>query len=292
MTESKTKNGASLTATDKFLWWLSWALLIAGAAVSAKLNGTHAVRVQDTVAFHVAVPLVALFAGLYAELIFMSTHPRVVRWTAGVAVVTGFVFAMASSYVSILEVVRKDMAAAPDWMQKGTAALPDAVMVVAVTVLVAHRWRVSRAVDTPAADRQPNRLKRLTGKALDKVEARLDKPEPEPVTASERARTDRPTVPVTVPESGVQGGHVPEALRSLPDRPTVPEAVSPTDRHLTEAGELIARLGKRQNAEKVAAVLAALDDETPVKTISETQRMGERTVREIRDARRPALAAV
>lgn len=279
MTESKTKNGVSLTATDRFLWWLSWALLIAGAAVSAKLNGTHAVRVQDTVVFHVAVPLVALFAGLYAELIFMSTHPRVVRWTAGVAVVTGFVFAMASSYVSILEVVRKDMAAAPDWMQKGTAALPDAVMVVAVTVLVAHRWRVSRAVDTPAADRQPNRLKRLTGKALDKVEARLDKPAPEPVTASDRSLPDRPTVPVNVPEAGVQGGHV-------------PEAVSPTDRHLTEAGELIARLGKRQNAEKVAAVLAALDDETPVKTISETQRMGERTVREIRDARRPALAAV
>lgn len=288
---SKTKNGAALSATDKFLWWLSWALLVAGAVVSAKLNAVHATRVHDTVAFHVAVPLVALFAGLYAELIFMSTHPRAVRWTAGAAVLIGFVFAMASSYVSILAVVQEDMKAAPGWMQKGTAALPDAVMIIAVTVLLSHRWRTSRTADVTEADRQPNRFKRLTGKAMDKVEARLDKPTPEPVTVSERPAPDRPTAPVTVPEAGVHGVHSPEALRSVTDRPTVrvpePEAVAATDRHRTEAGELIARTGKRQSVEKVARVLEALDDEIPVSTIGETQRMGERTVREIRDARLP-----
>ncbi|MFV8275820.1 hypothetical protein [Mycobacteroides abscessus] len=286
---SKTKNGAALTATDYLLRRWSWTLLVVGAVASSAVNALYATRSGDNPYVHAVVPMLVLFLGLYAELIFMSTHPWWVRWLGGIGSAAGFGLALVMSYHAIRAVFGEELESVKGPLTDSLAAIPDGIMLVAATVLLSHRWRTSRTDAVTEGDRQPNRFKRLTGKALDKVEARLDKPAPEPVTVTERAVT----APVTVPEAGVHDGHTPEGLRSLPDRPTdrVPEAVTvtATDRHLTEARELIARTGKRQSVEKVARVLSELDDGTPVLTISETLGMGERTVREIRDARRGAV---
>lgn len=288
---STEKEPSTLTSTDKLAHWLSWLFLVLGTLVSAYLNSVHAARVGDAAAYHVAAPLIALLMGLYAEVILLSTYPRIVRWTAGIATTSGFLFAMASSYVSILAVARADMANAYAWMQAGTAALPDAVMILAVTVLVAHRWRSTRSTPATDSDRQPNRFRRLTTKAFDRIESKLDKPATPQVNDVNAA----PTEPVNVPEAVSHNGHgrlpVPDWARSvntLPERPT-PEPVNAaaTDRHMHEAQELLDRTGKRVAVETLAQALAALDDGTPIKTISRELGMGERTLREVRDARLP-----
>lgn len=58
------------------------------------------------------------------------------------------------------------------------------------------------------------------------------------------------------------------------------------DDHMVEARELIARTGKRSDTVTVAEVLRRLDAEVPVAQISSELGMGERTIRQIRDARR------
>lgn len=57
------------------------------------------------------------------------------------------------------------------------------------------------------------------------------------------------------------------------------------DDHMTEARELIGRTGKRSDPATVAEVLRRLDADVPVAQISSELGMGERTIRQIRDAR-------
>lgn len=235
---SKTPPAANtLTATDQLVRWLSWLLLIVGTVVSARLNAAHAERVGDATAYHVAIPITALAAGLYAELILMSTHHRVVRWTAGLVVLIVFVFAMASSYTSILAVMRGDMAGADSWTQYGAAALPDAVMVIAASVLVSHRWRSTRAVQRPSKRPQSALRRSLGGLSVDTVERlRTRVKTPPPTSTSSSAE------PSWTPNGGsiltsVEPPRVTPPTSTVPAMETAPSSVVSTTTESTPSAD-------------------------------------------------------
>lgn len=266
-----------LTATDQLVRWLSWLLLIVGTVVSARLNAMHAERVGDTMAYHVAIPITALSAGLYAELILMSTHPRVVRWTAGSAVIIGFVFAMASSYTSILAVMRGDMAGADPWMQYGVAAMPDAVMIIAVSVLVSHRWRSTRAHTEQRPPKRPQSALRrsLGGLSVDTVErlrTRVNTPPPASATSSMEAPwsthggsiftpTEPPRgVPTTSVEPAVEPPPSSVASPVAEAKPSAPESVSPAVEAFLPVGEWMVteEVVARKTAVELASIVEAI----------------------------------
>lgn len=239
-----------LTTTDQFVRWLSWLLLIVGTVVSARLNALHAERVGDTTVYHVAIPITALAAGLYAELILMSTHPRTVRWTTGTAVIIGFVFAMASSYTSILAVMRDDMAGADSWTQYGTAAMPDVVMIIAVSVLVSHRWRSTRVVQRPSKPPQSALRRSLGGLSVDTVERLRTKVKTPPPSS---------TSPSTEPSWMDRGGSISTSVeppRATPPTSTAgaPSSVTATAvEPLSPAVEVFLHVGEWMVAEEVVA---------------------------------------
>lgn len=126
------------------------------------------------------------------------------------------------------------------------------------------------------------------------------------------ARAQRMTEPAIVPVHHRVNGNVPELLNGNPtevDRAHeraltefTPEhnghdtsvehghGRSVTDPFTTEAHDILKRTGKRTPAATVAAVLRRLDEPgAKVSVIAAELGMGERTVREIRDARRPHL---
>lgn len=86
-------------------------------------------------------------------------------------------------------------------------------------------------------------------------------------------------------------GHTTEPVngyeRPMPERmiTVVNGHSSGHDGHMTEARELIGRTGKRSDPATVAEVLRRLDADVPVAQISSELGMGERTIRQIRDAR-------
>ncbi|UBV14974.1 hypothetical protein [Mycolicibacterium fortuitum] len=279
-----------LTATDHLLKRWSWAVLVIGALASGAVNAVYALRVGDNSVVHAIVPLLVLGLGLFAELVFLSSHPRPVRWLGGIGSVAGFALALVMSYHAIREVLGQELASVRGPLTDTAAALPDVLMLIAATVLLSHRWRATRSAPTDA-QRSPSRLQRLRDKALDRVEASLDKPANPHVNAVPEAVN----APLNAAEAVNHNGHStvtpPDWARSVTAVPTEPvtEAVnaSATDRHVHEARELLDRTGKRVAIETLAAALAALDAETPIKTISRELGMGERTLREVRDARRP-----
>jgi hypothetical protein len=271
----------TLTATDQLVRWLSWLLLIVGTVVSARLNAMHAERVGDTTVYHVAIPIIALSAGLYAELILMSTHHRVVRWTAGLVVLIVFVFAMASSYTSILAVMHIDMSGADLWMQYGAAALPDVVMVIAVSVLVSHRWRSTRAVQRPPKRPQSALRKSLGGLSVDTVErlrTRVKTPPPTSTSSSAEPSWSNRGGPistsvepprVTPPTSTAPAVETaPSSVASTPteSKPSAPEPLNPAVEPFLAAGswmvteEIVARKTAIELASIVEAIERGLSD--------------------------------
>lgn len=169
----------------------------------------------------------------------------------------------------------------------------DAGIVVATTAI--YHLRPSSAADLraaereaaerEAAEREQERQRRETAR-MERERLAREEAQKAQVNHSDRvndrAMNDRPTV------------HVPEPPRAVPDPAPVsarPMTEGAPDDHLIEARELLARTGKRTPAETVAEVLRLLDDDTPVLTISANLGMGERTVRQIRDARRELVTA-
>lgn len=281
---------SALTAHDEFARWASWLVLVAFTAASVWLNAEYARLQGDGLTFHVALPLLALTAGVYAEVVLLSSHRWIVRGVTGTLVVAGFVTMLIGSYIGILGVTQD---ALPTYgkLNYAVAAFPDAFMLIAATVLMAHRWKKVRGAVATDSDRQPNRLQRLTTKAFDRVESALDKP----ATPQVNAVTEPVHAPVNAADAVSHNGHsphpVPDWARSVNTLPTVPTPepvnAAATDRHVHEALELLDRTGKRVAVETLAAALAALDEGKPIKTISRELGMGERTLREVRDARLP-----
>jgi len=150
--------------TDNLARWVSWLVLIAFTALSCYLNAEYARAHGDAVNYHVALPLLALTAGLYAEIIYLSDVRRAVRWVTGVLVGVGFIVVMIASYISIRGVVYVQYATFPGWLNDAIAAFPDGFMIIAATVLLAHRWTRVKGMATAAAKlHTPSPAKQILG---------------------------------------------------------------------------------------------------------------------------------
>lgn len=149
---------------DNLARWVSWLVLVAFTALSCYLNAEYARAHGDAVNYHVALPLLALTAGLYAEIIYLSQVRRTVRWVTGVLVSAGFTVVMIASYISIRGVVYVQYATFPGWLNDAIAAFPDGFMIIAATVLLAHRWTRVKGMATAAAKpRTPSAAKQIMG---------------------------------------------------------------------------------------------------------------------------------
>lgn len=259
--------------------WFWWGVLAAAVAISVKGNVQHAAAVSPAeyrfmaklVAGSLPVALFVMIEGVALGTLG-GAHGTARKLGLGLTLaLAAVVFSM--SYVGLLNCVEHMNLTGLVWLERALAVTPDLLMVAATAYLMSLRGVVKRAGD----DRPVTAFARLRAAAVARAEAALAVPEtvtPEPVTVP---------MPDPVPV------HAPAAapVRARPVPVPMPDSV--TDPFTAEARALIKRTGKRTPVEQVAAVLAALDDEKPVAVISSELSMGERTVREIRDARRPHL---
>ena len=200
---------------DNLARWVSWLVLVAFTALSCHLNAEFARTHGDAVTYHVTLPLLALTSGVYAEIIYLSDVRRPVRWVTGVLVTIGFVIVMIASYISIRGVVYDKYSTFPGWLNDAIAAFPDGFMIIAATVLFAHRWtrvkgaavNAANVVDEPAAPKV-SRWKRLADAATARAEAAMavpESPQAQPLAeAAEPSVEPSPTAAVKVAEPSVE----------------------------------------------------------------------------------------
>lgn len=145
---SKTTKRAPATAEhtwlDTFTMAVAALVLVAFTALSAYLNRVYAVAHSEDVAYHVALPILALLAGIFAEVIFMSNVNKPTRWLTGVLVTVGFLAVMVASYLAVLGVASMKYPTFPVLLIYVLAAFPDGFMVIGATVLLALRVRRTR----------------------------------------------------------------------------------------------------------------------------------------------------
>ncbi|BBY98368.1 hypothetical protein [Mycolicibacterium fallax] len=258
---------------DNLARWVSWLVLIAFTALSCYLNAEYARAHGDAVNYHVALPLLALTAGLYAEIIYLSQVRRTVRWVTGVLVGVGFIVVMIASYISIRGVVYVQYTTFPGWLNDAIAAFPDGFMIIAATVLLAHRWTRVKGMATAAAKPfTPSPAKQILGnytrRWVEHSEGKEAQAEPlvevrETFTApSLNARVEgaepsaAPAVEVAKP-SPKPSSKPPVKVRKQSVEPSVDETLIP---FMDAAGHMVeTSVVARKTAAELAQVIAAVE---------------------------------
>lgn len=124
---------------------VSWGVLVVFTILSCHLNAVYARAHGEDVIYHVAIPVLALMAGLFAELIFLSSVHWTARLVTGTFVTIGFGATMVASYIAVRGVVLAKFTTFPHLLNDIISAFPDGFMVSAATVLLAQRWTRIRA---------------------------------------------------------------------------------------------------------------------------------------------------
>ncbi|MBN7457556.1 hypothetical protein [Mycobacteroides abscessus] len=193
-----TKERQTMSTWDRITARAGWAVLIIFTALSSYLNarrvliGDHTAA-TELIVFHAAIPAVLLIAGLFAELVSMSTVHRAAKAVTVTGLVLVFAVTLIASYLAILDVVTAWNPHAPQWVNRGLAGVPDVVMVMAGSVVLSLRVRrhgLAPAVKTPAKSSTRGRFQRLADAAAARAEAALAvPPSPQAAPAVEPPRT-------------------------------------------------------------------------------------------------------
>ena len=110
------------------------------SGASAAIDGAGPAS-TELVIFHAAIPAVLLVAGLYAELVALSGVHRAAKWITVTVLSAIFAVTLIASYIAVLAVVTAWNPHAPTWVNAALAAVPDAAMVMAGTVILSLRMR-------------------------------------------------------------------------------------------------------------------------------------------------------
>lgn len=167
-----------MTRWDTITARAGWAMLLVFVALSSYLNARAAqlggAATTEAIAFHAAIPVVLLLAGLFAETVALApaVH-RQARWTAVTALVGIFTVTLIASYIAVLAVITRWNPHAPGWVNAGLAAVPDAAMVMAGTVVLSLRVRRHGVAAAPSRTQAPSRWQRLGDAMVTRAEAAL-----------------------------------------------------------------------------------------------------------------------
>ena len=169
-----------MTSWDRLTARAGWTMLVLFTALSSYLNARRVVlddgATAELVAFHAAIPAVLLIVALFAELVALSGVHRVAKIVSVTVMVAIFATTLIASYLAVLAVVARWNPHAPAWVNQSLAAVPDAAMVMAGTVVLS--LRVRRHGLAPAASRTPapSRWRRVADAAAARAEAALAVP--------------------------------------------------------------------------------------------------------------------
>lgn len=218
---SKTQETVEHTWLDTFTMVVSALVLVAFTALSCYLNQVYAVAESEDVAYHVALPILALGAGIFAEVIFLSNVHRTVRWLTGTLVSVGFAAVMLASYLAVLGVAEAKYPTFPTLLIYVLAAFPDGFMVIAATVILALRVRRTKlrgaVTKTSTKPARGGFARRLAEAATARAEVFLTPPPP---------RSTEPANPKVEPVEEARGGLEPAPVEPTVETPT--SSVEPT----------------------------------------------------------------
>lgn len=266
-------NNTSPPAPDNLARWVSWFVLVAFTTLSCHLNAVYARANGEDVNYHVALPILALAAGIYAEVIYLSDVRRPVRWVTGILVTLGFAAVMIASYISIRGVVYARYGTYPGWLNDVLAAFPDGFMIIAATVLLAHRWtRVKGMATSDAKPHTPSPAKQILGnytrrwvehsegkntKVSELAEVREGSPNAV-VEVVETFAEPSAEPSVDVPESSVEPSRKPSVKARKPSpKPSVDETVEP---YMDAAASMVeTSVVTRKTAAELAAVIREVE---------------------------------
>lgn len=265
-----------MSTWDKLTGRAGWAVLIVFTALSSYLNARRVVLdgAADTelIVFHAAIPAVLLVAGLFAELVSMSSVHRTAKAVTVTGLVAVFGITLVASYLAILGVVVAWNPHAPAWVNAGLAAVPDIVMVMSGSVILSLRVRrhgLAPTAKKPSRKASPGRWSRIGDNLMSRAERLTEVREPQVTAVGHAARADEPQPPAQV--NRAPAAHTGQAPRTTahrdaaqPARPATQDAEpvqrpTPTEDHRIAAQRLVDAKRATQPVEVVAEVLAAAD---------------------------------
>lgn len=285
---------------DKLTARAGWLLLMLFTMLSSYLNA-RAVQLAgpastELVIFHAAIPAVLLVAGLYAELVALSGVHRAAKWITVTVLSAIFAVTLIASYIAVLAVVTAWNPHAPTWVNAALAAVPDAAMVMAGTVILSLRMRRHGLAPVASPTSAPKRWSRLADAATDRVTAALSGPatvssEVSPIPEAEVV--EAVTEPVSVPSPKPR----PVAPKPSPKRSSKP-VEDPALAPFMESAERLVRerVIRGKTAADYAAILRAADEGWSPTRIRRELGVSHDTTKKVLEAageqRTPTLTAV
>lgn len=237
-----------MTAWDRITGRAGWALLVLFTALSAYLNARAALLEGPAgaglIAFHAGIPAVLLVAGLFAELVALSGVHRAAKWVTVTVLTSIFAVTMIASYIAVLAVVQRWNPHAPTWVNQALAAVPDAAMLMAGTVVLSLRMRRHGLAPATPQPRPRSPWRPVADAAAARAEAALTAP-------GEGSAT---------PSVGVTEGVREPVRRPSPKRAAKPVADPSLEPFMDRARELEnQRLVRGKTAADYAKLLHAID---------------------------------
>ena len=285
---------------DKLTARAGWLLLMLFTMLSSYLNA-RAVQLAgptstELVIFHAAIPAVLLVAGLYAELVALSGVHRAAKWITVTVLSAIFAVTLIASYIAVLAVVTAWNPHAPTWVNAALAAVPDAAMVMAGTVILSLRMRRHGLAPVASPTSAPKRWSRLADAATDRVAAALSGPA---TVSAKVSRTPEAEVVEAVTEPVNEPSPTPRRTSpaSSPKRSSKPVEDSVLAPFMDRARELAeARVIRGKTTVDYARILRAADEGWSPTRIRRELGVSHTTTAKVLEAageqRTPTLAAV
>lgn len=250
----------------------------------------------ELVIFHAAIPAVLLVAGLYAELVALSGVHRAAKWITVTVLSAIFAVTLIASYIAVLAVVTAWNPHAPTWVNAALAAVPDAAMVMAGTVILSLRMRRHGLAPVASPTSAPKRWSRLADAATDRVAAALSGPA---TVSAKVSRTPEAEVVEAVTEPVNEPSPTPRRTSpaSSPKRSSKPVEDSVLAPFMDRARELAeARVIRGKTTVDYARILRAADEGWSPTRIRRELGVSHTTTAKVLEAageqRTPTLAAV
>ena len=285
---------------DKLTARAGWLLLMLFTMLSSYLNA-RAVQLAgpastELVIFHAAIPAVLLVAGLYAELVALSGVHRAAKWITVTVLSAIFAVTLIASYIAVLAVVTAWNPHAPTWVNAALAAVPDAAMVMAGTVILSLRMRRHGLAPVASPTSAPKRWSRLADAATDRVAAALSGPA---TVSAKVSRTPEAEVVEAVTEPVNEPSPTPRRTSpaTSPKRSSKPVEDSVLAPFMDRARELAeARVIRGKTTVDYARILRAADEGWSPTRIRRELGVSHTTTAKVLEAageqRTPTLAAV
>lgn len=228
----------------------AWLLLVAFTALSSYLNYRSANLDGSHEIAHAAVPFVVLVVGGFVELALLSAIHRVAKAATVTALFACFAVVLVTSYLGILPIAKSWFHAMPERVVFGLAAIPDVVMLAAVSVLMSLR---ARRKGTASETAQPSRWARISGNLGDRIEQMTAAP-PSANPSAEGLKT-----PTETPVSGVTEPLTDPSVEAL-ETPSV-SSVEPSAEEFVEPLKTPAKVSAKPSPRALETVEEPLSEE-------------------------------